>query len=108
MGFLASGDTYTRMFDDITVRAPIVASMINNSILWDPEEEIAGVFWHAFDYIKLCTYNDAVFNEEKFVFAEPVVDFAGFEVHPEGFCLPQYIISSIENFPLPRNTTNIR
>ena len=87
---------------------PRVARIIDDSILWDPEHGIADAFWHAFDYIKLCADNGVVFNEEKFVFAEPVVEFAGFEVHPEGFRPPQRIISSIENFPSPRNITDIR
>ena len=36
---------------------------------------------------------------KKFVFAEPVVEFAGFEVHPEGFRLSQCIILSIVKLP---------
>ena len=108
MGFHASGDAYTRRFDDITVGVPRVARIIDDSVLWDPEEDIADAFWHAFDYIKLCADNGIVFNEEKFVFAEPIVEFAGFEVHPEGFRPPQRIISSIENFPSPRTITDIR
>lgn len=108
MGFHASGDAYTRRFDDITVGVSRVARIIDDSVLWDPEEDIADAFWHAFDYIKLCADNGIVFNEENFVFAEPIVDFAGFEVHPEGFPPPQRIISSIENFSSSRTITDIR
>ena len=46
-------------------------------------------------------------NEEKFVFADPVVEFTGFKVNPESFSPLQRIISSIENFPSPRNITDI-
>ena len=108
MGFHASGDAYTRRFDDITVGEPRMVRCIDDSLLWDPADDIAAAFWHAFDYIKLCADNGVVFNQEKFVFAEESVEFAGFNVHMEGVRPPQKIISAIENFPAPRNITDIR
>ena len=85
MGFHASGDAYTRRFDDITAEFPRVARCVDDSILWDPETDIAASFWHAFDYIKLCADNGIVFNKEKFVFAELIAEFADFEIHRERF-----------------------
>ena len=108
MGFHASGDAYTRRFDDITTGQPRVVRCIDDSLLWDPADDIAASFWHAFDYIKLCADNGVVFNREKFVFAEESVDFAGFNVHREGVRPPQKIISAIRDFPAPRNITDIR
>ena len=108
MGFHASGDAYTRRFDDITAEEPRTVRCIDDSLLWDPADDIAAAFWHAFDYIKLCADNGVVFNREKFVFAEESVEFAGFNVHTEGVRPPQKIISAIENFPAPRNITDIR
>ena len=70
MGFHASGDAYTRRFDDITAGVPRVARIIDDSILWVQEDDITEAFWHTFDYIKLCADNGVFFNEEKFVFAE--------------------------------------
>ena len=108
MGFHASGDAYTRRFDDITVGFPRVKRCIDDSVLWDPEEDVEATFWHAFDYIKLCGDNGIVFNKDKFVFGEQTVEFAGFEVHREGFRPPRRIIEAIESFPTPRSITDIR
>ena len=68
MGFHASGDAYTKRFDDITVGQPRTARCVDDSLLWDTGIEQA--FWHTFDYIKLCADNGIVFNREKFVFAQ--------------------------------------
>ena len=108
MGFHASGDAYTRRFDDITAGESRVVRCIDDSLIWDQTDDIAATFWHAFDYIKLCGDHGVVFNREKFVFAEESVEFAGFDVHMEGVRPPQRIISAIEDFPVPRNVTDIR
>ena len=108
MGFHASGDAYTRRFDDITNGVPRVVRIVDDSLIWDPKDDISASFWHAFDYIKLCADNGVVFNRDKFQFAEETVDFAGFEVHVEGFRPPKGIIAAIEQFPAPRNITDIR
>ena len=75
MGFHASGDAYTRRFDDIAADQPRVVRCIDDSLLWDADIEKS--FWHVFDYIKTCADSGIVFNREKFVFAEPTVEFAG-------------------------------
>ena len=106
MGFHASDDAYTRRFDDLTADFPRAARCVNDSVIWDLEKDIAAAFWHAFDYIKLCAENLIVFNREKFVFAELVVEFAGFEIHPDGFRPPKRIISAIKEFPSPRSITD--
>ena len=99
MGFHASGDAYTRMFDDITAGAPRVARIIDECVQWDPKHEIADAFWHVFDYIKLCADNGVMFKEEKFVLAEPVVEFAGFGSATQG--LPPATTHHFVNCKLP-------
>ena len=49
-----------------------------------------------------------MFNKDKFYFAEETVEFAGFEVHRDGFRPLERIIAAIEEFPMPRNITDIR
>ena len=79
-GFHASGDAYTRRFDDITSKFERVSRCVDDSILWD--DSIEEVFWHTFDYLKHCSDNGIVFNVGKFVFAEKECEFAGFELTP--------------------------
>ncbi len=51
MGFHASGDAYTRRFDDITTGQQRVTRCVDDTLLWDADIEEA--FWHTFDYVKL-------------------------------------------------------
>ena len=106
MGFHASGDAYTRRFDDITSRQVRVARCIDDSLLWDNNVEDS--FWHTFNYIKLCADNGIVFNKEKFTFAEDIVEFAGFEITQDGYRPPKRILNAIKDFPVPKNVTDVR
>ena len=106
MGFHASGDAYTKRFDDITVGQPRTARCVDDSLLWDTGIEQA--FWHTFDYIKLCADNGIVFNREKFVFAQLRAEFAGFEITEDSYRPPEHILASISNFPVPKSVTDVK
>ncbi len=106
MGFHVSGDAYTRRFDDITAGYPRVVRIVDDSLLWD--YGIANSFWHTFDYLKLGGDNGIVFNKDKFQFAQEEVEFAGFELTQDGYRPLKKIIAAIEDFPTPKNTTDIR
>ena len=67
-GYHASGDAYTRRFDDITADFERVSRCVDDSLLWNSSIEES--FWHTFDYLRHCTNNGIIFNEEKFVFCE--------------------------------------
>ena len=106
MGHHSSGDAYTRRFDDITSEFERVSRCVDDSILWDAD--IAGAFWHTYDYIKLCADNGIVFNPDKFVFAAEICEFAGFEVTMDGYRPTKKILESIRTFPKPTNIHDIR
>ena len=106
MGFHASGDAYTRRFDDITRDEERVRRCVDDSILWD--DDICTSFWHTFDYMKLCADNGIVFNVKKFQFAQEIVEFAGFEITNDGYRPPKRILDAIEKFPTPESITDVR
>ena len=105
-GYHASGDAYTRRFDDITSDFERVQRCVDDSLLWDAS--IEGAFWHTFEYLKHCTDNGIIFNEEKFVFAKKTCEFAGFELTPDGYRPTKQMLDSIRNFPTPKNIHDIR
>ena len=105
-GFHASGDAYTRRFDDFTSKFERVSRCVDDSILWD--DSIEEVFWHTFDYLKHCSDNGIVFNVEKFVFAEKECEFAGFELTPKGYRPPKRILDAILGFPVPKTPTDVK
>ncbi len=105
-GFHGTGDAYTRRFDDITAGEVRYVRCIDDGCLWD--DDIEQAFWHTFDHLKLCGDHGVVFNPEKFKFARETVEFAGFDVTLEGYRPAAHLLSSIRNFPVPRNATDIR
>ena len=106
MGFHSSGDAYTRRFDDITSGISKSIRCVDDTLLWD--DNIEDAFWHTFEYLTICAENGIVFNKDKFVFALPTVEFAGFEITKTGYRPPARVLSAIENFPTPTNITDIR
>ena len=105
-GFHASGDAYTKRFDVITKDFNRVSRCVDDSLLYDTSIEDA--FWHTCDYLKHCSDNGIVFNEEKFIFAKQKCEFAGFELTSDGFRPPTKILEAIKNFPTPKCPTDIR
>ena len=105
-GYHASGDAYTRRFDDITANFERVSRCVDDSLLWD--DDIEGAFWHTFEYISHCAKNGIVFNEEKFQFAQENVEFAGFELTTDGYRPPKKVLETIKNFPTPKSITDVR
>ncbi len=105
-GYKASGDAYTKRFDDITIGFPDVARIVDDSCLWKPT--IAESFWHVCQYITLCAKNGVIFNPKKFVFARETLEFAGFAVTLDSLKPTQRMIDSIRNFPAPTSTKCVR
>ena len=105
-GFHASGDGYTRRFDDITVDTPRKTRCIDDTLLWDNTMESA--FWHTVNYITHCGKNGIVFNPDKFHFACNEVEFAGFVITADGVKPTKKMIEAILQFPTPTNITDVR
>ena len=105
-GYHGTGDAFTRRFDDITVNEERYVRCIDDGLLYDNDIETA--FWHTFDHLKLCSENGIVFNKEKFKFARDTVDFAGFEVTPDGHRPAQRTIQAIREFPVPSSITDVK
>ena len=106
MGFHASGDAYTRRFDDVTKEQVRVKRCVDDSILWD--DDIEASFWHTFEYLKICGDNGIVFNIKKFQFGQDTVEFAGFDVTTDGYKPSRKLLEAITRFPSPQSTTDIR
>ena len=107
-GFLSSGDGYNRRFDAIVAHISRLERCVDDSLLHDLDLE--DHWWRAIEFIELCGRSGIVLNSEpeKFQFAEPIVDFAGFRITNDNVePLPKYL-DAIRNFPTPTNITDIR
>ena len=105
-GYIASGDGYTRRFDEIVMDVPRKTKCVDDTLLWDSSIEQA--FFHTVDWLDLCGRNGVSLNPTKFVFAKETVEFAGFEITSSAVRPAQRFLQSIRDFPTPKSVTDVR
>ena len=66
-GYVASGDAYTRRFDEIVSDFPQKTKCIDDTLLWATSIEES--FYQAAKWLDLCGRNGTTLNPDKFVFA---------------------------------------
>ena len=81
-GYLASGDAYTRRYDEVIKDVPCKAKIVDDTLLYD--SNIEGAFFHTFDFLLHCAKNVIVLNREKFQFCQDTVQFGDRYVPIEG------------------------
>ena len=105
-GFLSSGDGFNRRFDDIAAHIVRMERCVDDSLLHD--NDLEEHWWRVIEFLELTGKTGIVINPEKFQFAQPTVDFAGFRISNNSVePLPKYI-DAIREFPKPENITDIR
>ena len=105
-GYLASGDAYTRRYDEIIKEIPRKVKIVDDALLYD--HNIEESFFHTFDYLHHCYMNGIAFNLEKFQFCSDIVEFGGLQIGPEGISPSQHILNAIQNLPVPKSITDAR
>jgi hypothetical protein len=80
-GYVASGDGFSRRFDEIVADVPNKTKCIDDTLLWS--DDITSSFFQAVDWLDICGKNGIILNPEKFVFCQDTVSFAGFEITPD-------------------------
>lgn len=105
-GYVASGDAYTRRFDEIVSDVENKSKVIDDTIMWSTSVEES--FYQAANWLDICGKNGIVLNPTKFAFAKDTVTFAGFEITPTTVRPCPQVLQAIKDFPKPRNITDIR
>ena len=105
-GYIASGDGYTRRFDEIVTDVQRKVKCIDDTLLWSSTIEEA--FFHAIQWLDLCGNNGIILNPTKFVFCRRTVEFAGFEITENTVRPCSRYLEAIHNFPTPKTLTDIR
>ena len=105
-GYIASGDGYSRRFDEIAADFENKSKCIDDTIMWS--DNIEQGFFQACHWLDLYGRNGITQNPKKFHFACDTVEFAGFVITTDSVkpC-PKYL-QAIQDFPTPRNITDIR
>ena len=108
MGFLSSGDAYTHRYDLIIADVPRVTKCVDDVMLYDDIADLEGHWKRVMEYIGKVGHSGVVLNPDKFQFAVEEVDFTAFRITKTDVKpLPKYI-KAIEDFPRPRNISDVR
>ena len=105
-GYIASGDGYTRRYDEIVADITQKTKCIDDALLW--ADDIEDSFWMAVNWLDRTGKNGITLNPTKFVFAADEVEFAGFEVTLDDVRPCEKYLQTIRDFPTPKNRTDIR
>ena len=105
-GYIASGDAYTRRYDELVMDFPCKVKCIDDCLLWS--NSIEEEFYHTAAYLDLCGKNGIVLNPSKFVFARKTVEFSGFIISSNTVKPAPKLFNAIKDFPTPQNITDIR
>lgn len=105
-GYIASGDGYSRRFDEIVSDFPDKIKVIDDSLLWSDDLETG--FFQACRWLDTCGKNGIIQNPSKFKFGEDTVEFAGFEITLDSVRPAPSMLQAITDFPTPKNITDVR
>lgn len=105
-GFMASGDAYTRRFDEIIAHVQNKTKCVDDTLLW--EEDMEKAFIQTCEFLSLCGQNGITLNPHKFQFAEECVEFAGFQITPTNVQPSKKYLDAVLNFPTPTDITGVR
>ena len=105
-GYLASGDGYTRRYDEIISNVERKTKAVDDTALWD--EDLEQHWWRIIDYLELVGRCGIILNPDKFQFSQRDIHFAGFKITESTVePLPKFL-DAIRNFPRPNSITDIR
>ncbi len=105
-GYIASGDGYTRRFDEIISDFPNKTKCIDDTCMW--ADSIEECFFQACQWLDLCGRNGIILNPEKFSFAQDTVEFAGFDISLDKVKPCCRYLDAIRQFPTPATITDVR
>ena len=105
-GYIASGDAYTRRFDEIISDIDNKSKVIDDTIMWS--SSIENSFFQAANWLNTCGQNGIILNPSKFSFAKETVNFAGFEITSTTVRPCPQVLEAIKGFPKPRTITDVR
>ena len=105
-GYIASGDGYSRRFDEIVSDFPKKTKCIDDTLLWADNMEES--FYQACHWLDICGRNGITLNPDKFVFAQDTVEFAGFEITSDSVRPCRKFLQAILDFPKPKTITDVR
>ena len=105
-GYAASGDGYTRRYDEIVSHLPRKTKCVDDVLLWS--DSIEESYHQTVEWLDICGRSGILLNAKKFVFARDEVEFAGFEITSNSVRPCRRYLESIRGFAAPKTITDVR
>ena len=105
-GYLASGDAYTRRYDEVIKDITRKIKVVHDTLLYDTN--IKEAFYHTFDFLTRCAQNGIVLSKAKFQFCKDTAQFGGLQIISSGVSPSESMPNAILNFPVPKTITDGR
>ena len=105
-GYIASGDGYSRRYDEVVASFPQKTKCIDDTLLWS--DTIHDCFFQAARWLDICGKHGITLNPEKFMLAQDEVEFAGFKITNDIVHPCKKFLRAITAFPTPKNITDVR
>ena len=105
-GCSASGDGYTRRFDEIIADIPRKTKCVDDTAQWDTGLEEH--WWSVIKFLERCGKNGIILNLKKLQFCQREIEFAGFLITDTDVKPLDKYLKAIAEYPTPTKTTDIR
>ena len=105
-GYIASGDGYTRRYDEVVSHIKDKTKCVDDVLLWS--DSIEQSFFQTVEWLDICGRHGITLNPQKFVFAQDEVEFAGFDITLDSVKPSSKHFQAIWDFPTPKNITDVR
>ena len=105
-GYIASGDGYSRRYDEIVSHIQHKTKCIDDTLIWS--DDIESNFFQTVEWLDVCGRKGVTLNPKKFIFSADVVEFACFEISLNKVRPCEKCLVAIRDFPTPKTITDIR
>ena len=105
-GFIAAGDEFNHRTDAAFAGIAHVAKVVDDGLIYDMDyqQHISRVR----AVLQKAREHSITLSPKKFIFAQPQVEFCGYQVGRDGWSMPESKLSALAKFPEPTNKTELR
>ena len=105
-GISSISEHYNRRMDEAFVGLKGYRRIVDDVVIFDRDTTLHAS--HVKMFLQHCVERQITLNTDKWVYARPEVDFAGFHLSGDGYSIDNSIVTAISRFPQPANRTDLR
>ena len=105
-GISSISEHYNRRMDEAFSGLSGYRRIVDDIVIYDSDIEKHEI--HVRQFLQRCTNKNITLNRDKWVYARPLVEFAGFVLKPDGYRINGAITEAISKFPTPTTRSDLR